>query len=533
MSTQGDDHKSRDRDRSFRSERSGRGNSRQRERNDKKISDRRVYVSNIPFEYRWQDVKDLFRDEVGKVARVELFTDEDGKPRGCGIVEFEQSGLVEEAVKKMHRYDIKGRKLVVKEDYDIERDQCGRLLTGGAPEKDREDRVRNPSRSNMSRQNGGGGGGGGGGGVESLGRNSEPNFGNTYGLSTQFLESLGINGPLVTKVFVANLDYKVDEKKLLEVFKLAGKVLSVELNKDKDGKSRGFGIVEFDHPVESVQAISMLNNQQLYDRRISVRLDRSNEADGPLKLPEGLKAVGMGLGAGGNRLTDVARNLPNMQANNPPVVNPFSTPVLAASALPMAADLKNVVSAQLANALTNTNVAALQASLSGGLGANLPTNPLFNSAATNNLAGLANLETSLAVHAAKAAKLDTARGAFDGNSVFSSGGYNSGRISDDLLSRRNVDSLPTNSPGFLSGSNQVADRRQNSSDTILIRNLPSNVTWQMLRDKFQSIGDVKYAEMKGNDAALVKFSSEWDAARAASILNNSRIDGKVIQVCLY
>lgn len=46
-----------------------------------------------------------------------------------------------------------------------------------------------------------GGGGGGGGG--------DNKFGNTYGLSTQFLESLGINGPLVTRVFVANVSTSV------------------------------------------------------------------------------------------------------------------------------------------------------------------------------------------------------------------------------------------------------------------------------------------------------------------------------------
>lgn len=32
-------------------------------------------------------------------------------------------------------------------------------------------------------------------------------FGNTYGLSTQFLETLGINGSLSTRVFVANVCY--------------------------------------------------------------------------------------------------------------------------------------------------------------------------------------------------------------------------------------------------------------------------------------------------------------------------------------
>lgn len=56
------------------------------------------------------------------------------------------------------------------------------------------------------------------------------------------------------------MDYKVDEKKLKEVFKLAGKVVSAELSLDKEGKSRGFGVVEYEHPVEAVQAICILLN---------------------------------------------------------------------------------------------------------------------------------------------------------------------------------------------------------------------------------------------------------------------------------
>jgi hypothetical protein len=42
------------------------------------------------------------------------------------------------------------------------------------------------------------------------------------------------------------------------VFKLAGKVVSAELSLDKEGKSRGFGVVEYEHPVEAVQAICIL-----------------------------------------------------------------------------------------------------------------------------------------------------------------------------------------------------------------------------------------------------------------------------------
>lgn len=117
-----DRERSRERDRNRRSDRPSRISSASRDRsrdrtNDRgrRVSDRRIYVSNIPYDFRWQDLKDLFRTEVGKVAHVELFTDESEKPRGCGIVEFEDSESVKIAVEKMHRFDIKGRKLVVKE----------------------------------------------------------------------------------------------------------------------------------------------------------------------------------------------------------------------------------------------------------------------------------------------------------------------------------------------------------------------------------------------------------------------------------
>lgn len=40
----------------------------------------------------------------------------------------------------------------------------------------------------------------------------------------------------------------------------------------------------------------------------------------------------------------------------------------------------------------------------------------------------------------------------------------------------------------------------------------------MLRDKFQDIGEVKFAEMRGTDMGMVRFASEWDAERAVCIL---------------
>ena len=58
---------------------------------------------------------------------------------------------------------------------------------------------------------------------------------------------------------------------------------------------------------------------QLFDRKMAVRLDKQpgmtpeELAQLPNRLPEGLVGVGMGLGANGNPLTEVAKNISSSQ----------------------------------------------------------------------------------------------------------------------------------------------------------------------------------------------------------------------------
>lgn len=53
--------------------------------------------------------------------------------------------------------------------------------------------------------------------------------------------------------------------KLEEVFRIAGNVIEAEIKTDKEGKSRGMGIVRFEHPIEAVQAICELHILSLLD----------------------------------------------------------------------------------------------------------------------------------------------------------------------------------------------------------------------------------------------------------------------------
>lgn len=59
----------------------------------------------------------------------------------------------------------------------------------------------------------------------------------------------------------------------------------------------------------------MFDKQTLYERRMTVRMDRGLSDKTEFRLPEGLKGIGLGLGPNGEPLRDVARNLPQT-ANN-------------------------------------------------------------------------------------------------------------------------------------------------------------------------------------------------------------------------
>uniref|UniRef100_A0A182QN76 RRM domain-containing protein n=1 Tax=Anopheles farauti TaxID=69004 RepID=A0A182QN76_9DIPT len=505
------------RDRSRRGDRrSGGGsrfsNDRDRSRDRERSDCRRIYVSNVPYEYRWQDLKDLFRKEVGDVSFVELFHDESNKPRGCGIVEFEKPEHVQMALEKMNRYDINGRNLVIKEDYGNERDKYGRVVPKSFRGSESDSRRRDRDDDRML------------------------------------------------------LDYKVDAKKLKQVFKLAGKIQSLDLSVDKDGNSRGFAVIEYDHPVEAVQAISMFDRQMLFERRMTVRLDRLTEKSEMSRLPEGLKGIGIGLGPNGEPLKDVARNLPSLQQQNTALQSatlansaptPVQPPLTASNLLNSAATsnlsgLNSNLAAQLSNVVGLSN-------LTGGLQSSLLSNA---AAGLSNLSGLGLGAAAAAASSGIGGGLGGAGGGLGGglgnslssalsglggagndgglgasfnqsySSGFGNGGSNRGNDYDmGSANVRNYSTAPNDDYGRNYGGINNGNRK--SSDTIVIRNMPSSWTWQTLRDKFRDVGEVKFAEIRGQDTGVVRFAKERDADVAIKLMDGSRFEGRTVDVNFF
>lgn len=79
-------------------------------------------------------------------------------------------------------------------------------------------------------------------------------------------------------IYVGNLNYKVDEDSLKNVFVEYGTVDSVKLIQDKiSGRSKGFGFVEMPNDSEGQQAIENLNGSDFMDRKMVVNVARDRD----------------------------------------------------------------------------------------------------------------------------------------------------------------------------------------------------------------------------------------------------------------
>ncbi|XP_032337143.1 myelin expression factor 2 isoform X7 [Camelus ferus] len=422
----------------------------------------RVFISNIPYDMKWQAIKDLMREKVGEVTYVELFKDAEGKSRGCGVVEFKDEEFVKKALETMNKYDLSGRPLNIKEDPDGENARRALQRTGGSFP---------------------------GGHVPDMGSglmNLPPSILNNPNIPPEVISNLQA-GRLGSTIFVANLDFKVGWKKLKEVFSIAGTVKRADIKEDKDGKSRGMGTVTFEQAIEAVQAISMFNGQFLFDRPMHVKMDdksvphedyRSHDSKTP-QLPRGLGGIGMGLGPGGQPISASQLNIGGVMGNLGP---------------------------------SGIGFGGLEAMNSmGGFGG-------VGRMGGGGMGGMNSVTGGMGMG------LDRMSSSFD-------------RMGPGIgaILERSIDM----DRGFLSGpmGSGMRDRIGSKGNQIFVRNLPFDLTWQKLKEKFSQCGHVMFAEIKmengkSKGCGTVRFDSPESAEKACRIMNGIKISGREIDVRL-
>ncbi|KAM8876517.1 myelin expression factor 2 [Synchiropus picturatus] len=483
---------------------------------DKKALQRnRVFVSNIPYDVKWQAIKDLMREKVGEVTYVELFKDGEGKSRGCGVVEFKDEEYVKKAIETMNKHDLSGRPLYIKEDPDGE--HARRVLQ----------RIGGPQVGRMQDMGPGG-------------INIPPSIMNNPNIPPEII--LGLQaGRLGNTVFVANLDFKVGWKKLKEVFSMAGVVKRADVKEDKDGKSRGMGTVTFEQPLEAVQAISMFNGQMLFDRPMHVKMDEKTQplddfrsGDKTPQLPRGLGGIGMGLGPGGqpinaNRLSGGG----NMNSGGP-------------------------------GGMDSSNFGGMmRLGGGGGMGGGGGSGGFGGMDNMSNMGGFGGRDMGGAgrmgdMFRSAMGGMDRGYGDFGQMGGGFGGGMGNGGMGNmgaglgggmgnmsmdrmgsgfDRMGMTGGMDMNRGFGNFGGGGGGHMGGGSKGGCQIFVRNLSYDLTWQKLKEKFSQCGHVMYAEIKmengkSKGCGTVRFDCPESAEKACRMMNGTKINGREVDVRL-
>jgi len=89
-------------------------------------------------------------------------------------------------------------------------------------------------------------------------------------------KNMSTAGGKVCRVYVGNLSWNISPQQLKDHMQQVGNVIHVDVFEDRDGRSKGCGVVEFETPEEARRAIEEMTDTQLNSRQIFVREDRED-----------------------------------------------------------------------------------------------------------------------------------------------------------------------------------------------------------------------------------------------------------------
>ncbi|KAI0676261.1 hypothetical protein C8Q78DRAFT_996283 [Trametes maxima] len=310
-----------------------------------------LFVGNLPYRVRWQDLKDLFR-RAGTVLRADVSLGPDNRSRGYGTVLLATAEDAGRAVDMFNGYTWQTRTLEVRPDRMGEElgaapypgvgvgvgmgpgvgigvgvgglgaaslgvgvgvgvfgtplvaslsptpaslSGAGSPATVGALASPAPTIPRFPGLSPfgasipLSGEDEGGGGGGGGG------------SGSRPGTAPQASRNL----------FVGNLPFHIQWQDLKDLFRQAGAVQRADVALGADGRSRGFGTVSFANEADAERAVRMFNGYEYNGRPLKVHFDK-------FAAPSSSSAPLVGPGAGSTPHSPATFAFSHTHALSPP-----------------------------------------------------------------------------------------------------------------------------------------------------------------------------------------------------------------------
>lgn len=180
-----------------------------------------VYIGNLAWSVTSEQLQAVLQ-QAGPVVSCEVQTASNGKSRGFGLATFADAASAQHAITSLRDYEIEGRLIFLREDR-------GHLPR---PEKDVTTKPRRAKAVVPDTP-------------------AEPS----------------------TKLFCGNLPWRYTGDDLKGMF-TAHSPTSAMVQVGRDGRSRGFGIVEFANVDQASAAMNALNNTAIDGREMNVRFDR-------------------------------------------------------------------------------------------------------------------------------------------------------------------------------------------------------------------------------------------------------------------
>ncbi|TFK73543.1 RNA-binding domain-containing protein [Pluteus cervinus] len=203
-----------------------------------------LFVGNLPYRVRWQDLKDLFR-KAGIVLRADVSLGPDNRSRGYGTVLLASSEDAQRAVEMFNGYLWQSRTLEVRPDRlppDFDN-------PGGNPVAPPGSAGSNTSAFPLPPHMD----------VHALGLSGPSENLDQLSLYGHPHELGSSSTAACRNLFVGNLPFHCQWQDLKDLFRQAGTILRADVALSQDGRSRGFGTVVFATESDAERAVKMFN----------------------------------------------------------------------------------------------------------------------------------------------------------------------------------------------------------------------------------------------------------------------------------
>jgi len=229
----------------------------------------KVFVGNLSFQTKEAELADEF-ETAGKVISANIIT-RGPRSLGYGFVEMDSEEDAAAAVKVMNKKEVNGRPINVEiakpQDETKERKpRPPKVEGGGGGTVGRRPPRRRPTRRPSEEEEG-----------EDLqdegGERRRPRRRDRHRVVGQKRVPTEDKIESKTTLFVANLPFSLDDDAFSKVVTdLNLKLKTAHVVKKRNGRSKGYGFIEFDHEEEQQKALGVLNKKVVDSREISVKV---------------------------------------------------------------------------------------------------------------------------------------------------------------------------------------------------------------------------------------------------------------------